>query len=151
MVREEDENILQTITRCREIELQLSTSLPRSPPHTPHPMTLSHFTPTPTDSFPLIHQANPAQALDAFPTEAIQRWLAEPGFKFIARIVDYDSRANRTQTLPTAVLTAALTAITPSAPPGSPPPYISKPAHLLSRDDSISRATLPCPACHSLW
>lgn len=121
------ENILQEIPRCRELTRSLSsTCLIRH--HRPSiPPFRTYFTPTPVDSFPYVHQAYPAQEVEAFPMPVLESWLWGPGFKVVARIFNYSSCIYTSDELPRAALMAAITAIASSTSPDAPPLPASPP------------------------
>lgn len=123
-------NSLSEVTHCRLVEQQIPTSHPTYLPRPRPQLERTFFTPTPTDGFPHIHQASPAQALDSFPVNTIQWWLESADSKAIARIFDYDNTIYRSHFLPKAVLAMALAAATSKLAPNSPAPTcIPPPVH----------------------
>lgn len=116
------EDVLRTIPHCRELASSLSSTCPLKHHRPTVPPFRTYFTPTPVDGFLYIHQAYPAQAVEAFPMPVLDSWLRGPGFKLVARIFNYSSYIYSSDELPKAALAAAITAIAASTPPDVPPP-----------------------------
>lgn len=132
------ENILRMIPHCRELTRSLSSTCPIKHRRPSVPPFHTYFTPTPVDGFPYIHQAYPAQVVEAFPMPVLASWLWGPGFKVVARIFNYSSCIYTSDELPRAALMAAITAIAALSSTNVPPPSCISPPRDPPQDPSPS-------------
>lgn len=126
---DERPDTLKKIKRFRSIEKLMPATHPTPTPAPPLQAPFMHkfFTPPPLDGFPPTHQSHPVQPLDGFPTDALERWLKEPGFKVIARIFDYPRKIYADYSLPNALVGESIRIIVSHTLPNQPPPICQPP------------------------